>query len=90
MPDWASGGGGLVSTASDYIRFAMMLANDGALGDVRILEPETLALMASEGEIWRSGGYVFLQLEYATRLMRRLPTAQQHERPTAVATSGGI
>jgi CubicO group peptidase (beta-lactamase class C family) len=47
MPDWASGGGGLVSTASDYIRFAMMLANDGALGDVRILEPETVAMMAS-------------------------------------------
>lgn len=66
MPDWASGGGGLVSTASDYIRFAMMLANDGALGDVRILEPETLAMMASPqvtpeqlGEAWagRSYGY---------------------------------
>lgn len=45
MPDWASGGAGLVSTANDYLRFAMMLANDGALGDVRILEPETVELM---------------------------------------------
>mgnify|MGYP000014658667 CR=1 FL=1 len=42
-PSWASGGGGLVSTASDYIRFAMMLANGGTLGDVRILAPETFA-----------------------------------------------
>ncbi|MFY0637857.1 serine hydrolase domain-containing protein [Maricaulis maris] len=40
-PDWASGGGGLVSTASDYIRFAMMLANGGRLGEVQILAPET-------------------------------------------------
>jgi len=66
MPDWASGGGGLVSTASDYIRFAMMLANDGALGDVRILESETLALMASPqvtaeqlGESWQGRSYGF-------------------------------
>lgn len=66
MPDWASGGGGLVSTARDYIRFAMMLANDGALGDVRILEPETLALMASPqvsaeqlDESWQGRSYGF-------------------------------
>ena len=45
MPDWPSGGGGLISTARDYSRFSRMLANGGALGDVRILAPETLALM---------------------------------------------
>ena len=45
FPDWASGGGGLVSTARDYLRFAMMLANGGALGDVRILQPESVAEM---------------------------------------------
>lgn len=45
MPDWPSGGGGLVSTATDYARFAMMLANGGTLGDVQILAPETAALM---------------------------------------------
>jgi CubicO group peptidase (beta-lactamase class C family) len=42
---WASGGGGLVSTAPDYLRFALMLAKGGALGDVRILQPETVAEM---------------------------------------------
>ncbi len=46
-PAWLSGGGGLVSTASDYIRFAQMLLEDGALGDARILAPETVAMMRS-------------------------------------------
>ena len=40
-----SGGGGLVSTASDYIRFAQMLLNGGAYNGVRILSPKSVALM---------------------------------------------
>lgn len=40
-----SGGGGLVASAIDYLRFAQMLLNDGALDGVRILKPETVALM---------------------------------------------
>ena len=44
-PAWLSGGGGLTSTASDYIRFAQMLLQDGQLGDVRILAPETVRMM---------------------------------------------
>ena len=40
-----SGGGGLVSTADDYLRFAEMQRRGGALGDVRILGPRTVALM---------------------------------------------
>ena len=39
------GGGGLVSTTSDYLRFAAMLLNRGALGDVRILGPLTTSFM---------------------------------------------
>ena len=46
-PRWLSGGGGLTSTASDYIRFAQMLLQDGALGDVRILASETVRAMRS-------------------------------------------
>jgi CubicO group peptidase (beta-lactamase class C family) len=42
---WTPGGGGLVSTAPDYMRFAVMLANGGSLGGVRILAPETVAEM---------------------------------------------
>lgn len=40
-----SGGGGLVSTLGDYARFSEMMLNGGRLGDVTILEPETVALM---------------------------------------------
>jgi CubicO group peptidase (beta-lactamase class C family) len=40
-----SGGGGLVSTAPDYARFLQMLLNGGELDGVRVLKPETVALM---------------------------------------------
>ncbi len=46
-PALESGGGGLVSTAADYMRFATMLVNGGVLGEVRILSPMTVRLMAS-------------------------------------------
>ena len=42
---WHPGGGGLVSTAADYMRFALMLWNDGEYRGTRILRPDTLALM---------------------------------------------
>lgn len=45
VPGLASGGGGLYSTAGDYLRFAQMLANHGALDGVRILAPSTIDLM---------------------------------------------
>ena len=41
-----SGGGGLVSTAADYLRFAQMLANGGELDGIRILGPKTIQLMS--------------------------------------------
>jgi CubicO group peptidase (beta-lactamase class C family) len=46
-PTMPSGGGGLVSTAHDYLRFAQMLLNGGELGGVRILAPPTVRLMSS-------------------------------------------
>jgi CubicO group peptidase (beta-lactamase class C family) len=42
-----SGGAGLVSTASDYARFAHMLLNGGALEGVRLLSPKTIELMTA-------------------------------------------
>jgi CubicO group peptidase (beta-lactamase class C family) len=42
-----SGGGGLVSTAADYYRFAQMLLNHGELDGKRILAPSTVKLMTS-------------------------------------------
>lgn len=47
LPGLPSGGGGLVSTASDYMRFAQMLLNGGELDGVRILSPESVELMRS-------------------------------------------
>jgi len=40
------GGGGLSSTAGDYIRFVRMLLNGGELDGVRILSTDTVALMS--------------------------------------------
>ena len=45
-PALESGGGGLVSTIHDYMRFCTMMLNGGALGDVRILSPKTVELFS--------------------------------------------
>lgn len=42
-----SGGGGLLSTLSDYHRFCRMLVNGGALDGVQIISPKTLELMTA-------------------------------------------
>ncbi len=46
-PARPSGGGGLVSTAEDYYRFAQMLLNRGELNGVRIVAPSSVRLMDS-------------------------------------------
>jgi CubicO group peptidase (beta-lactamase class C family) len=46
-PYYPAGGGGMVSTAHDYARFAAMLLNEGALDGVRVLKPETVRLARS-------------------------------------------
>jgi CubicO group peptidase (beta-lactamase class C family) len=47
QPSMASGGGGMVSTAEDYYRFAQMLSNNGQLDGKRILAPSTVKLMTT-------------------------------------------
>ncbi len=47
QPSMPSGGGGMVSTAQDYLRFAQMLLNGGELDGARILAPATVQLMTS-------------------------------------------
>ena len=44
-PEFCAGGGGLISTADDYLRFARMMLNGGELDGTRYLKPETVALM---------------------------------------------
>ena len=46
-PRFHSGGGGLVSTADDYMKFCRMLVNQGELNGHRLIAPATLRLMAS-------------------------------------------
>jgi CubicO group peptidase (beta-lactamase class C family) len=45
--DLPSGGGGLTSTARDYVQFTSMMMNEGVLGKARILKPETVRIARS-------------------------------------------
>jgi CubicO group peptidase (beta-lactamase class C family) len=45
--DLPSGGGGLTSTAIDYLRFTTMLVNGGTLDGARIIKPESVRTMGS-------------------------------------------
>ena len=64
LPGWVdtktlfSGGGGLWSTAEDYLQFAQMLVNGGALGGTRLLGLRTVELMASNhvGDLFANAG----------------------------------
>ncbi len=46
-PNVFSGGGGLVSTATDYMRFCQMMLNGGELDGVRLLGRKTVELMVA-------------------------------------------
>ena len=43
-----SGGGGLVSTTDDYLRFCQMLLNEGTFNGRRLLSPKTIELMTKD------------------------------------------
>lgn len=45
-PKLESGGGGLVSTISDYMRFCRMMLNGGTLDGVQILSPKTVQMFS--------------------------------------------
>ncbi len=70
------GGWGLTSTVDDYMRFARMLLNGGALDGVRVLNPETVRLMATShlsdsvtSRSWLPGkGQVGFGIDFAVRV----------------------
>ena len=69
VPTFLSGGGGLVSTAADYLRFAIMLLNGGELDGVRILGRKTLDYMTTNhlptgGDLASMGQRVFSETTY--------------------------
>nr|WP_312015138.1 serine hydrolase domain-containing protein [Bradyrhizobium lablabi] len=47
-PEWESGGGGLVSTVTDYARFAQMLLNGGEFDGKRYLSPAAFKDMTTD------------------------------------------
>jgi CubicO group peptidase (beta-lactamase class C family) len=47
-PKLLSGGGGLVASVGDYLRFSEMLLHDGEYGGARLLAPHTVALMIAD------------------------------------------
>jgi CubicO group peptidase (beta-lactamase class C family) len=44
---WESGGGGLISRADDYLKFARMLMGEGQSDGVRLLSPDSVKLMSA-------------------------------------------
>jgi CubicO group peptidase (beta-lactamase class C family) len=69
---YESGGGGMLSTTEDYLRFTMALANGGAFGGKRIIGRKTLEFMTADHVGNRPGrpeGFGFgLGFEVHTRL----------------------
>ncbi len=47
-PAFCAGGGGLISTADDYLAFARLMLNRGELNGLRLIRPETFDLMVSD------------------------------------------
>lgn len=47
-PSFCNAGGGLWSTAEDYLRFVRMLLGDGTVDGVRVLSPESVRLMRTD------------------------------------------
>lgn len=69
LPKMISGGGGLVSTAHDYLRFCHMLLHKGELDGERIIGRKTVELMTSNhlpgnGDLTSMGQAVFSETPY--------------------------
>lgn len=84
-PAYQSGGGGLVSTADDYLRFMQMILNGGSLDGAQILKPETVAEMSRDhlGDS-RPGNYDLLGPENGFGLGFSVRLQDQGERTRGV------
>ncbi len=78
------GGSGLTSTLDNYMRFALMMVNEGTLDSVTILKPETVKLMSTnhldesieKRSFLPSKGQVGFGIDFAVRLR---PPASKEE-----------
>lgn len=75
-PMQINGGHGLISSIDDYMRFALMLQNEGTYDGVQILKPETVALMSrdhlptgiTERDFLPTKGQMGFGLDFAVRI----------------------
>ena len=100
LPPMASGGGGMVSTAEDYFRFASMLLNEGELDGKRILAPATVKMMTSNhvpsellnGQIrhWRcrDASRIWIRLQRRGRVQSRRSKPARRQRDVPVGWRG--
>lgn len=77
-----SGGGGLVSTAADYLRFCQMLLNGGELDGVRILKNETVELMHYPHQEYHRDGWSY---GFGFHVVTR-----KNQRSTGTFSGGGL
>ncbi len=93
-----SGGGGLTSTAMNYLRFAEMLRQGGTLDGTQILKADTVKAMTTNALTPKQGGEVYWNDEYAIDIFKgygwglalgvRLPDAQAPTPHTVPGTAG--
>jgi CubicO group peptidase (beta-lactamase class C family) len=58
------GGGGLISSADDYLKFARMLLGRGEVDGVRLLKPETVDAMAANHLTEEQRGHTFMGMPF--------------------------
>ena len=87
-PTFLSGGGGLVSTASDYLRFALMLLNGGELDGRRILGRKTVEYMTSN-HLPTGGDLASIPRETCKVTTARTPSGSALARPASTANRIG-
>lgn len=79
IPAHLSGGGGMVSTARDYMRFLVMIANGGELHGVRLLKTDTVKLMTTnqlpKGVGWIRLGYHRIGIGFGLGLSVRVKSS---------------
>ncbi len=86
MTFFPSGGGGLVSTGTDYLRFCQMLLNGGELDSVRILNTETVELMHYPHQKYHRDGWSY---GFGFHVVTR-ENISKNQRSTGTFSGGGL
>jgi len=63
-PAFEGGGGGLISTVDDYLKFARLMLGRGEVDGVRLVKPETVDLMTANRLTEEQRGHAFLGMPF--------------------------